>query len=169
MPLRNPGRMVDAGAGLVIALVAGAGFIAVPHLVSGWAFAIPGTTDSAMAPTFFPRLALATTATFGVLVALTAPLRSDPLPVMAMRRTGWLRIATLLAISIGYLAALPLFGFILSSTALMLLLPLMVGYRRPIPLVATALLLPPVVSYVFWYGLKVALPAAHIAPFFARP
>jgi hypothetical protein len=167
--MRNPARAVEVGAGLFVALLAGAGFMAVPRLVSGWAFAIPGTTDSAMAPTFFPRLALAVTATFGILVAATAPLRTDPLPLLAMTRTNWLRIAALMALSLAYLVALRLFGFVLSSIALMLLLPVVVGYRRPIPLVATALLLPPIVSYVFWYGLKVALPGARVLEYIARP
>jgi putative tricarboxylic transport membrane protein len=169
MDLRNRAGVVEAGAGLFVALLAGAGFLAVPHLVSGWAFAIPGTTDSAMEPTFFPRVALAMTATFGIVVAVTTRLRSDPLPILAMTRTGWLRIAALMVITLFYLAALRLIGFVLSSIALMIVLPLLVGYRRPIPLVATALLLPPTVSYVFWYGLKVALPGASIVPFVMRP
>ena len=115
-----------------------------------------------MAPTFFPRVALAMTASFGVLVALTVSMRADPLPLLAMTRSNWLRIGALLVISAAYLATMRLFGFVLSSMVLMLVLPLLVGYRKPIPLVATALLLPPAVSLIFWYGLKVALPSAQV-------
>jgi tripartite tricarboxylate transporter TctB family protein len=162
MPQRTSAGLVEASAALVVAGLAVAGFIAVPHLVAGWAFVIPGTTDGAMAPTFFPRVALAMTATFGILVALTVSMRTDPLPLLAMTRASWLRIGALVLISVAYLASLRLFGFVLSSIALMLVLPLLVGYRKPVPLVATALLLPPAVSLVFWYGLKVALPSGHV-------
>ena len=162
MAQRNPAAIVEASAALVVAALAVAGFIAVPNLVSGWAFVIPGTTDGAMAPTFFPRVALAMTAAFGILVALTVSMRTDPLPLLAMTRGNWLRIAALLVISAAYLASMRPFGFVLSSIALMLWLPLLVGYRRPVPLVATALLLPPAVSLVFWYGLKVALPSGEL-------
>ena len=162
MSPRNPAALVEASAGLAVAALAVAGFIAVPHLVAGWAFVIPGTTDGAMAPTFFPRVALAMTATFGILVALTVSLRTDPLPLLAMTRSNWLRIGALLVITAVYLASMRPFGFVLSSIALMLMLPLLVGYRKPVPLVATALLLPPAVSLVFWYGLKVALPSGQV-------
>jgi hypothetical protein len=151
-------RTVEAAAALLVAALAAAGFLAVPYLVSGWAFVIPGTTDSAMAPTFFPRVALAVTATFALLVVLSGSTRSDPLPILAMTRSSWARIAALLAISAAYLAGLRLIGFVLASFLLMLALPLLVGYRKRIPVLAVALLLPPVVSLVFWYGLKVALP-----------
>jgi hypothetical protein len=162
MTQRNPAALLEASAALVVAALAVAGFIAVPNLVSGWAFVIPGTTDGAMAPTFFPRVALAMTATFGILVALTISMRTDALPVLAMTRSNWLRIGALVLISVAYLASMRPLGFVLSSIALMLVLPLLVGYRKPIPLVATALLLPPAVSLVFWYGLKVALPSGQV-------
>jgi Tripartite tricarboxylate transporter TctB family len=164
----NAAGIAEASAALIVATVAGAGFVAVPHLVSGWAFFIPGTTDSAMAPTFFPRVALALTVAAGVLVALTTSLRSDPLPLLGMTRIHWLRIGALLAISIAYLLALRLLGFVLSSIILMLALPLLVGYRKTVPLVVTALALPPAVSLVFWYGLKVALPTVQVTDILAR-
>ena len=134
--------------------------MAVPQLVSGWAFAIPGATDNAMTPTFFPRVALAITAAFGILVALTVFQRSDPLPLLAMTRARWMRIGALFVINAAYLATMRLFGFVFSSMVLMVALPLLVGYRNIIAVIATALVMPPAVSLIFWYGLKVALPGA---------
>ncbi len=154
-------RVADAAAALFVAALAIAGFLAVPQVVSGWAFDIPGTTDSAMTPTFFPRIALAVTASFAILVAVTAFSRSDPLPLLTMTRTNWLRIGSLLVINVAYLAAMRLFGFVLSSIVLMLVLPLLAGYRKKSAIVVTALVLPPVVTLIFWYGLKVALPGAQ--------
>ncbi len=159
--LINGARAAEAAAALFVAALAIAGFLAVPQLVSGWAFDIPGTTDSSMTPTFFPRVALAMTAAFAILVALTVFTRSDPLPLLVMTRTNWLRIGTLLVINAAYLATMRLFGFVLSSMVLMLVLPLLVGYRNMFAVIATALALPPVVSLIFWYGLKVALPGAQ--------
>jgi hypothetical protein len=157
MPL-NRDRAVEVAAALVVAALAGAGFLAVPQLVAGWAFAIPGTTDGPMAPTFFPRVAFATTAVFALLVVATAATRSDRLPLLAMKASNWLRLATLLAMMLAYLGGLRLFGFVPSSIVLMLVLPLLVGYRRPLPVLVTALAVPPVIALIFWHGLKVALP-----------
>jgi hypothetical protein len=42
----------------------------------------------------------------------------------------------------------------------MVALPLLVGYRNILAVIATALVLPPAVFLIFWYGLKVALPGA---------
>jgi hypothetical protein len=79
-----------------------------------------------------------------------------------MTRGNWLRIGALVLISVAYLASMRPFGFVLSSIAQMLVLPLLVGFRKPVPLVATALVLPPAVSLVFWYGLKVSLPSGQV-------
>ena len=155
-------QAAEIAAGLTIAAIAGAGYLAVPQMVSGWAFVIPGTTDGPMTPAFFPQIALATTATFALLVAVSAPMRHDPLPLLEMTWRRWGRLAALLAISLAYLGALHLVGFIAASTALMLALALIVGFPLRLPMLATAFLLPPVVSTIFWYGLRVQLPTARI-------
>lgn len=162
-PMRlTRGQAAELTAALVVAALAVAGHVAVPHMVSGWAFVIPGTTDGAMTPAFFPRVALATTATFALAVALTVPMRADPLPLMEMTRLRWTRLGALLATSFAYLAGLWLFGFTLSSIALILALGWLVGYPMKLPLLATAFLLPPAVSWIFWYGLKAQLPAGQL-------
>jgi hypothetical protein len=155
-------QVLEMTLALVVAAVAGAGYVAVPNMVSGWAFVIPGATDSAMTPAFFPRVALATTATFALAVALTAPMRTDPLPLLQMTRARWFRLGALLVTSFVYLGGLWLFGFTISSIALMLALGLLVGYPMRVPMLATAVLLPPIVSWIFWYGLKAQLPAGQL-------
>jgi hypothetical protein len=159
---QNRDRFYEVVAALVVATFASIAFIAVPHLVSGWAFDIPGTTDAALSPSFFPRVALATTASFAVLVAVTAQMRTDHLPLAAMERAQLNRLGQITLINVGYFVGLWLFGFIASSVALLVLLPILVGYRRVLPILATAAILPPIVSLVFWYGLKVVLPVGHL-------
>ena len=53
------GRLLE-GALAISAFVVGALlFFYSPELVRGWAFTIPGTTDVALEPAFFPRLSAA--------------------------------------------------------------------------------------------------------------
>jgi hypothetical protein len=161
VPRLTRDQLAEITVALVVAAIAGIGYLAVPNMVSGWAFVIPGTTDSAMTPAFFPRVALATTATFALAVAVTAPMRADPLPLLQMTRARWLRFGALFVTSLAYLGGLWLFGYTISSIALILALALLVGYPMKLPMLATAFLLPPIVSWIFWYGLKAQLPAGR--------
>lgn len=162
------GQAAELAAALVVVALAGAGYVAVPNMVQGWAFMIPGTTDSAMTPAFFPRVALATTGTFALAVAVTVPMRTHPLPLMEMTRARWFRVAALVAVCFAYLGGLWLLGFTLASIVLMLVLGWLVGYPMRLPMLLTAFLLPPIVSWIFWYGLKAQLPTGRFLELISR-
>jgi hypothetical protein len=158
----NHDRFLEVWAALAVAVIASIGFVAVPNLVAGWAFVIPGTTDAAMAPTFFPRVALGMTIATSLLVIVTASMRSEALPLSAMSGPRWRRLAQLLVINAAYFVGLRWIGFILSSAALLIVVPLLVGYRKVVPLLLTAAILPPVIWLLFWYGLRVVLPTGRL-------
>ncbi|WP_018701381.1 tripartite tricarboxylate transporter TctB family protein [Amorphus coralli] len=58
-----------------------------------------------------------------------------------------------------YFAAMPVLGFPLSSAVFLLVFAFALGYRKPVGLVATAILGPLVIWYVFTAGLEAPLPA----------
>jgi Tripartite tricarboxylate transporter TctB family len=158
----NRDRFLEVWTALAVAVIASIGFVAVPNLVAGWAFVIPGTTDAAMAPTFFPRVALGMTIATCLLVIATASMRSEALPFSTMSGPRWRRLAQLFVINAAYFVGLRWIGFILSSVALLIVVPLLVGYRKVVPILLTAAILPPVIWLLFWHGLRVVLPTGRL-------
>jgi len=137
-------------------------FIIAPQYVSDWAFNIPGTTDVALTPSFFPRLAASVVAVASLLVLLTIPLRSEPLPIEQTSRAELARVVLgLTGISV-YLIGVTLVGFVTSSVLFIIFGSWLGGYRRPIPLIVTAVITALAIRVVFRFGLNVNLPTGFL-------
>ncbi|MBY6092671.1 tripartite tricarboxylate transporter TctB family protein [Maritimibacter alkaliphilus] len=165
---RHSQRLRLAMAATSAVICAGAAWLAlnIDSFVRGWAFAMPGTTDSSLAPATFPRLVLCLVALLAAANLVSALLRA-PEPEEAAAtpdsagQTGPVtlpRVLLLCAASLAYLALLPVAGFILTSIAAIVLGGIATGYRTWVPLLCVALLLPPATWYAFRYGMKVILP-----------
>ena len=159
---RRPGilasRLVEAGTAAVCIALAIAGFIAVPDLVSGWRFAMPGISDGALAPTFFPRLAMVLLGVSALAMLLTAPARRDVLPIVSMTAEDWRRFGAALGLILGYVVAARLVGFLPASVVFIAAMALLSGYRN-LPVIALAAVLAPLAVFLsFRYGLRVLLP-----------
>lgn len=139
-----------------------AGFFAVPHMVSGWAFAIPGLTDASLSPQFFPRVAMAAVVLAGLGMILTVRQRNDVLPVVEMSGEGWKRAAFAAANIVLYAILLPLVGFFASSALFIFAMAVSAGYRRMLIVIPTAILFPLATVYVFRWGLRVLLPSGTV-------
>lgn len=123
---------------------------------------MPGTTDAALEPATFPRMVLWLLAALAAmnlgsqLLAMHGPDEAnDATPSV-------LRVAAVVLGMMAYVALLPVLGFIATSTIAIGGGAWLVGYRRAVPLVLTAALLPSGTWYAFRYGMKVILPEASI-------
>lgn len=153
------GRIVAEGTFAAILLAAGVAlFILAPQLVRGWAFVIPGTTDVALEPSFFPRLASAAVVLSATTVLATMPLRHDALPVEALTLGSLGKVAIGLFGIVAYLALIGSLGFVVSSSIFIVLTTWLGGYRRMVILVPTAIAVSVALRLVFRFGLHVGLP-----------
>jgi len=133
-------------------------FIAAPDIVRGWAFAIPGTTDVALEPSFFPRLASGALVLSALAMLLTMRSRTDPLPLEEMVPGSLARVGFGL-IGIGaYLALVNILGFVVSSSIFIIAVTWLGGYRRLVVLLPVAILSTIALRLVFRFGLHVGLP-----------
>jgi putative tricarboxylic transport membrane protein len=138
------------------------GFIAVPQLVSGWAFVMPGTTDSALTPTFFPRLAMVLLSLTSVCVLFSAAARTDVIPLVEMTREDWKRVGTIFGLILLFFLGLRLIGFVPAATLFIAAVALLLGYKRVMIVGAVAIAGSVLIAVVFRYGLKVQLPSGLI-------
>jgi hypothetical protein len=156
--LDNPSRRAETIAASIIFLAAVAGFIAVPQLVAGWAFVMPGMTDNALAPSFFPRLALSFVAIAALGVVATTRSRDEVLPILTMNREDWQRVAQVVALTVGFFIGMVTIGFGVSAGLFIATAGWLLGYERRGMLLGTAIIAPVVIVLVFRYGLSVLLP-----------
>lgn len=152
-------RKAEIVAASVLLIVAAGGFIAVPQLVSGWAFAMPGTTDSALTPTFFPRLAMVLLALTSFSVLIGAASRTDVIPLVEMTREDWRRVGAIFGLILLFFLGLRFIGFVPASALFVAAVALLLGYRRWMVLAVVAVVGAALVALVFRYGLKVQLPS----------
>jgi putative tricarboxylic transport membrane protein len=142
-----------------VTMVAGVAlFIYAPTLVRGWAFTIPGTTDAALEPSFFPRLASGLLAISAFTVLVTVPLRHDVLPVAQLTRQNYRNVGFGLIGIFAYLALIEVLGFVTSSSIFIATATWLSGYRRLSVLLPTAVLVSVALRLVFRFGLHVGLP-----------
>lgn len=141
-------------------------FIGVPDYVSGWSLMLPGTTDRSLAPTFFPRLALAALASIAALNGFMAlrnalgtgvggEISADAEIHSPVNAIGWMLML------IGYLAVMWAIGFYLSSVLLIFILGFLSGYRHRLVLALVAIAIPAAVEIVFSRGLSLRLPVGR--------
>jgi putative tricarboxylic transport membrane protein len=145
---------------LILLVGAVGGFIAVPYLVSGWAFVMPGTTDSALTPTFFPRLAMVLLAITSLSVFLSARSRTDVVPLVEMTPEDWRRVGTVFGLILLFFLGLRFIGFIPAAAIFIAAISLLLGYMRWVVVAAVAIIASVLIAVVFRYGLKVQLPNA---------
>lgn len=151
-------RTAEIIAASIVLIGTVAGYLAVPQLVSGWAFAMPGTTDAALAPTFFPRVAMILVALASLGVLLSASSRTDTIPLVEMSREDWTRAGTLLVLVLLLFLGMRIVGFVAASALFIATTSLLLGYRRPALVAAAAIAAPLLIVLSFRYGLKVLLP-----------
>ena len=133
-------------------------FLTAPGLVRGWAFSIPGTTDVALEPVFFPRLASLLLASSALLVLLTIPLRSGTLPAVETDSGSYLRAGAGLAGILVYLLSVVTFGFVVSTVVFITAASFVGGYRKLVIVVPVAIGVAVALRLVFRFGLHVGLP-----------
>ena len=129
-----------------------------PDLVRGWAFTIPGTTDVALEPAFFPRLASLLLAAAAVLVAATIPLRTDALPAVGTSAQAYARVGAGMAGILIYLVGVVTLGFVVSTVVFVTAASFVGGYRNLIVVIPAAVCVAVALRLVFRFGLHVGLP-----------
>jgi putative tricarboxylic transport membrane protein len=152
-------RTIAEGTFAAVALAAGATlYILAPHYVRGWAFNVPGTTDVALEPSFFPRLAAILMCLAAAIVIATIPQRKGPLPLTEI---GWHSYANVAAGLIGifaYLMLITVIGFVTASALFIIVATWASGYRRVVVTIVTAIAVAFALRLVFRFGLHVNLP-----------
>lgn len=155
-------RVIAEGAFAAIVFAAGATlYVIAPHFVRSWAFKVPGTTDVALEPAFFPRLSAILMCAAALVVLVTLPMRKGPLPLSELGRHGYANVALGLAGILAYLLMLHVLGFVTSSALFIVAATWVSGYRRPIVVLVTAVLVSFALRYVFRFGLHVNLPTGY--------
>ena len=133
-------------------------FIKAPDLVRGWAFSIPGTTDVALEPAFFPRLASLLLAASALLLMATIPLRSDALPAVGTSAIAYGRVCLGLGGIMAYLFAVITLGFVVSTVVFVTAASVVGGYRNLLVIVPVSIAVAVALRLVFRFGLHVGLP-----------
>ena len=133
-------------------------FALAPDLVRGWAFTIPGTTDVALEPVFFPRLASLLLSASALLVIATIPLRSGALPAVGTGFAEYARVGIGLAGILVYLIGVVALGFVVSTVIFVTVASVVGGYRNLIVILPTAIGVAVALRLVFRFGLHVGLP-----------
>lgn len=133
-------------------------FYKAPDLVHGWAFSIPGTTDVALEPVFFPRLASLLLVGAAILVFATIPMRSGTLPAVETAVGAYGRVGIGLAGILVYLICVVTIGFVVSTVAFVTAASYAGGYRNLLIIVPTAVIVAVALRLVFRFGLHVGLP-----------
>jgi hypothetical protein len=154
----NVGRLLE-GALAISALVVGALlFIYSPELVRGWAFTIPGTTDVALEPVFFPRLSAVLICASSLILLITIPMRSGSLPASETSKEAYIKVGAGLAGILIYLGSILYVGFVVSTVLFIIGGSRVGGYKNWKAIVSTALLVAVGLRLIFRYGLHVNLP-----------
>lgn len=151
-------RRWEAGVALVLLAAAGSLFLAVPHLVSGWAFVMPGTTNNSLQPSFFPRLMLILLGCAALGVLATSRLRRQAIPLVETTAPEWAQLGKIIALVLAYFLALFMVGFVPSSVLFVLATAHVVGFRRPVLTVLVGLAFPVCTFLVFRFAMSVMLP-----------
>lgn len=129
-----------------------------PDLVHGWAFSIPGTTDVALEPVFFPRLASLLLVAASVLVFVTIPMRPNVLPAVETAAAEYGRVGLGLAAILVYLVSVVTLGFVVSTVVFISAASYAGGYRNLVIAVPIAAIVAVSLRLVFRFGLHVGLP-----------
>ena len=151
------GRLLE-GALAISAFVVGALlFFYSPELVRGWAFTIPGTTDVALEPAFFPRLSAALICASSLILLITMPMRSGSLPANETSKEAYKKVGAGLAGILIYLGCILYIGFVVSTVFFIVVASVVGGYNNWKAIISTAVLVAVGLRLIFRYGLHVKL------------
>ena len=156
------GRLLE-GALAISAFVVGALlFFYSPELVRGWAFTIPGTTDVALEPAFFPRLSAALICASSLILLITMPMRSGRLPANDTSKEAYKKVVAGLAGILIYLGCILYIGFVVSTVFFIVGASVVGGYNNWKAIISTAVLVAVGLRLIFRYGLHVKLPEGFL-------
>ncbi len=131
-------------------------FAAIGVLAAVQAAAYPGASGH------YPMALGAVLAALGGLIALRARFRGHDAPRLLINHGR--RAAATVALGAGYLALVPLLGFYTASTLAVLVIPVALGFRRPVYLAATTIMFVALVWLVFSVVLEKPLPGEFWFP-----
>lgn len=154
--------IAEGGLSLLLILLGVVLYVKAPTLVSGWAFNIPGTTDVALAPMFFPRLSAVLIILAALSVLVTMRMRIGPLPLLDTSRETYLKVLAGLGGILVLIVLVPITGFVTTSAMFLLIGTWLGGYRNWLVLVPVAVATPLILWSVFRYGLYVGLPHGYL-------
>lgn len=144
-------------------VVAGVAFLIFWGALATYTALLPGKPHASLSynPTFFPVLLMMLGIAFSLIIigqGLVADRRPAPVARPAEIPHD-VRLVLALIIVVGiYFAAMPIFGFLVTSAVFIPVFTLILGYRNWVAMVALAILGPVTVWLVFTYGLKAPLP-----------
>ena len=112
----SSGRKLEAIFAVIVLITGIVLYLYSPSLVRGWAFTIPGTTDVALEPVFFPRLASILICLSSLNLLLTIPLRGKSLlPAQTTPKSDYLKVIFGLVGIFIYLISILYFGYVIST------------------------------------------------------
>lgn len=112
-------------------------------------------------PAFYPRVLLTVWLAIGAVLVVRGILRAGE----AGESLRWGRLTAIVGATAAYTWATASVGFVLASVGFCLLVAPMLGYRRPVPLLAVGIGLPVLIWAIFTYALQISLPTS---PWFGR-
>ena len=155
----SSGRKIESAFAIIVFITGVLLFLYSPSLVRGWAFTIPGATDVALEPVFFPRLASILICLSALNLIVTVPLRGKSLlPALTTPKSDYLKV---IYGSIGifiYLICILYFGYVVSTIIFVVSVSYIGGYRNLLVSISTAILVAILLRIIFRYGLHVNLP-----------
>jgi putative tricarboxylic transport membrane protein len=123
-----------------------------------------GAGDYGFSPVFFPTILIYLWLVLSLLILLKGlAIRSKQ--GQAVLDISFSRPLIGFLLTAGYAYLMPVIGFTISSVSYAALFMVILGYRRPIPLISIAILFPILMWYVFTFLLNVPLP---VSPWFDR-
>ena len=154
----SSGRKLEAIFAVIVLITGIVLYLYSPSLVRGWAFTIPGTTDVALEPVFFPRLASILICLSSLNLLLTIPLRGKSLlPAQTTPKSDYLKVIFGLVGIFIYLICILYFGYVISTIIFVVSLSYIGGYKNLLVSFSTAILVTILLRIIFRYGLHVNL------------
>jgi len=158
----NQSRLLEGTLAIITLIASVFLFYHSPDLVRGWAFTIPGTTDVALEPVFFPRLASILTGIASLNLLITIPLRSENIPACETNIASYKKVTLGLLLILIYLFCIMFIGFVVSTIVFICTMTFISGYKNWKITLMVAIFVSLILRIIFRYGLHVNLPVGII-------
>lgn len=144
-------------------VVAGVAFLVFWGALATYTALLPAKAHPSLSynPTFFPTLLMGLGIVFSLVIigqGIVAERRAATAPQASENPHDLRRVLALVVVVGIYFAAMPVFGFLVTSFLFIPIFTFILGYRNWTVIAALALLGPVAVWLVFTYGLKAPLP-----------